>query len=75
MQRLLDIAQFSFYLTAILVLLWVGNAITSNLLRVQRELDRSALVHDQMLKDHLHALQEYERLQQRSFNPFQRQGE
>ena len=65
MQRLLDIAQFCFYLAAILVMLWVGNSITSNLLRVQREMDRSALVHDQMLKDHLRALQEYERLHQR----------
>jgi hypothetical protein len=65
MQRLLDMAQFSFYLAGILVMLWVGNAITSNLLRLERELDRNALVHDQMLKDHLRALQEHERLMQR----------
>jgi hypothetical protein len=65
MQRLLDMAQFSFYLAGILVMLWVGNAITSNLLRLERELDRKAIVHEQMLKDHLRALQEHERLMQR----------
>jgi hypothetical protein len=62
MQRLLDLALFGFYLTGIVVMVWVGNAITSNLMRLNRDLDRNALVHDQLLKEHLRQWQEHERL-------------
>jgi hypothetical protein len=65
MQRLLDLAAFGFYVTAIVVMLWVGNAITSNLMRLNRDLDRNALVHDQLLKEHLRQWQEHEALLQR----------
>jgi hypothetical protein len=46
MQRLLDLALFGFYVTGIVVMLWVGHAITSNLMRLNRDLGRNALVHD-----------------------------
>jgi hypothetical protein len=66
MQRLLDIAQLCFYLTAIAVMLWVGTTITTRLARLDRELDQNAILYDQMLKEHLQHLENYERRMQRS---------
>jgi hypothetical protein len=65
MRRLLDLTQLCVYLVGIVVMLWIGNELAGTLLRLQREMDHNAIVHDQMLKDHLRGLQDHERLMQR----------
>ncbi len=56
MKRVAEIAQLCFYLLASLALVWGMTEMSSRLVRMDREMDRSAILHDQMLKDHVQQL-------------------
>jgi Flp pilus assembly protein TadB len=60
MQRALEIAKLCVYLLGMLVMLWVGYSITSSLSRLDRDMDRRAIQHEQMLQEHVLALQDLE---------------
>ncbi len=53
-----------FYLVATLAVLWGVAEMSTRLARHDRELDRAAIQHDQMMKDHREALKDHERLMQ-----------
>jgi hypothetical protein len=64
MKRLLDIAQLCFYVAGIIAMLWAANTLSSNLIRVNREMDVNAIRQEQMLKDHVQAMQGFEKSRQ-----------
>ena len=65
MQRLVDVLQILAYLVGIAVVITVGVQATTVLADLHRGLERDRVVHEQMLKDHVQALKDHERLMER----------
>jgi len=53
MQRVAEIAQLCFYLLLSAAVVYVAIAAGVTLERMNREMDRNAIVHQEMLHDHL----------------------
>jgi hypothetical protein len=65
MQRLIDVLEVLALLVGMAMVMYVGIAAVGTLDRLNRGLDRSAILHDQMLKDHVQQLKEHERVMER----------
>jgi hypothetical protein len=53
-----------FYVVATLALIWGVVEMSTRLVRHDREMDRAAIQHDQMMKDHINELKDHERFMQ-----------
>jgi hypothetical protein len=53
-----------FYLVATLALIWGVVEMSTRLVRHDREMDRAAIQHEQMMQDHINELKDHERLMQ-----------
>jgi hypothetical protein len=65
MQRLIDVLEVLALLVGMAMVMYVGIAAVGTLDHLDRGLDRSAILHDQMLKDHVQQLKEHERVLER----------
>jgi len=64
MQRVAEIAQLCFYLLLSAAVVYVAIAAGLTLERMNKEMDRNAILHQQMLQDHLKDLKDHERIMQ-----------
>jgi hypothetical protein len=64
MQRAAEIVRLCFYLLLSAAVVYVAIAAGVTLERMNREMDRNAILHQQMLLDHLKELKDHERIMQ-----------